>query len=104
MCSTRHTIKAKIIFKVFGCVSSAFTGLIYFANKSKKSPFSAEDKFICTFYINSFVHMFTFICADVLCGSYPHSGIPKTVFMELIEIDTVSLEFSFNKIMCKKTG
>lgn len=46
--------------------------------------------------------MFTLICADVLCGSYPYPGIPKTVFMELIEIDTISLEFIFNKIMYRQ--
>ena len=83
------------------CIRDSFT----FADNIKTSNLDASFVFLCSFNISS---LFTNvplaetiqICADALYSSeHPPASFPRQIFVELMEMATSSVEFSFNDIM-----
>ena len=83
------------------CIRDSFT----FADIIKTSNLDPSSIFLCSFDISS---LFTNvplaetiqICADALYSSeHPPAPFPRQIFVELMEMATSSVEFSFNDIM-----
>ena len=83
------------------CIRDSFT----FADIIKTSNLDPSSVFLCSFDISS---LFTNvplaetiqICADALYSSeHPPAPFPRQIFVELMEMATSSVEFSFNDIM-----
>ena len=83
------------------CIRDSFT----FADIIKTSNLDPSSVFLCSFDISS---LFTNvplaesiqICADALCSSeHPAAPFPRQIFVELMEMATSCVEFSFNDIM-----
>ena len=83
------------------CVSDSFT----FVKKVRKFTFSSSSVFLCSFDISS---LFTNvplaetieICADALYNDDSMApSFPRNIFVELMQLATSSVEFSFNNNM-----
>ena len=86
------------------CIADSFS----FAEMVRNLEVEADKSFLCSFDISS---LFTNvplaetiqICTETLYdGNLPTPVIPKHTFIELMEIATSSVEFSFNNIMYKQ--
>ena len=97
--STQHQL-AKYL-SLSNCIRDSFT----FADIIKTSNLDPFSVFLCSFNISS---LFTNvplvetiqICADALYSSeHPPAPFPRQIFVELMEMATSSVEFSFNDIM-----
>ena len=87
------------------CVSDSFT----FVKEVRKFTFSPSSAFLCSFDISS---LFTNvplaetieICADALYNDDSMApSFPRNIFVELMQLATSSVEFSFNNNMHRQT-
>ena len=88
------------------CTKDSFS----FAQKVQQLEFNPDYSFLCSHDISS---LFTNvpldetlqICADTLYnGHLPPPQFLKVIFIELMNVATKSVEFSFNNVMYKQTG
>jgi len=88
------------------CVPDSFT----FVKKVRNFTFSPSSVFLCSFDISS---LFTNVplvetiqlCADALHNNnvLPQPSFPRDIFVELMQLATSSVEFSFNNNMYRQT-
>ena len=83
------------------CIRNSFT----FADIIKTSNSDPSSVFLCPFDISNLITYVPLaktiqICADALCSSeHPTAPFPRQIFVELMEMATSSVEFSFNDII-----
>ena len=83
------------------CIQNSFT----FADIIETSNLDPSSVFLCSFDISSLITNVPLaetiqICADALYSSkHPPAPFPRQIFVELMEMATSSVKFSFNNIM-----
>ena len=87
------------------CIQDSFS----FAELIRQFDSTSDQSFlrsfdICSLFTNVPLDETIRICADTLySGKFIRPDFPKAVFIELTQMDTSGVEFSFNSTMCRQT-